>query len=72
MNYAAHVKFVTKWLERLLEEEKQASAPPPTEPGLVTEPGLATGPDPSTEPPVVGTAQALKVAGDDAPESVAA
>ena len=42
MNYGAHVKFVNKWLERLEEEERQANAPPPREPGLITEPGLAT------------------------------
>ena len=42
VNYGAHVKFVNKWLERLEEEEKQANAPPPREPGLITEPGLAT------------------------------
>ena len=72
MNYAAHVKFVTKWLEKLVAEEKQASAPVPAEPGLVTEPGLATEPDPSTEPPIVGTAHALKVPGENEPESIAA
>ena len=42
VNYGAHVKFVNKWLDRLDEEERQANAPPPREPGLITEPGLAT------------------------------
>ncbi|KIP05373.1 hypothetical protein PHLGIDRAFT_108358 [Phlebiopsis gigantea 11061_1 CR5-6] len=72
MNYAAHVKFVTKSLERLLAERKQASAPAPVEPGLVTEPGLATGPDPSTESPLVGTAEVLKAPGQHEPESTVA
>ncbi|EKM51503.1 uncharacterized protein PHACADRAFT_261682 [Phanerochaete carnosa HHB-10118-sp] len=59
MNYGAHVKFVTKWLEKLEAEEKRASAPPPTEPGLITEPALATEPDPETAPPSTGQAHAL-------------
>lgn len=71
MNYAAHVKFVSKWLEKLDAEAKQAAAPPPQEPGLITEPGLATGPDPDTEPPVAATAPALNVPGESQPESPA-
>jgi thioredoxin-dependent peroxiredoxin len=69
MNYGAHVKFVTKWLERLEAEAKQGSAPSSAEPGLVTEPALATEPDPETEPPIAGTAQAFRVHADRGPES---
>ncbi|GJE97169.1 peroxiredoxin [Phanerochaete sordida] len=61
MNYGAHVKFVTKWLEQLDAEEKQASAPPPAEPGLITEPALATEPGSDSEPPIAGQANALKM-----------
>lgn len=61
MNYGAHVKFVTKWLEKLEAEEKRASAPPPTEPGLVTKPALATMPDPDATPPRTGEAHALRM-----------
>lgn len=67
MNYGAHVKFVTKWLEKLDTEGKQPSGPRPVEPGLVTAPGLATGPDPATEPPIVGTAHAFNVPGGHEP-----
>lgn len=69
MNYGAHVKFVTKWLEKLEAEEKRASAPPPTEPGLITEPALATEPDAETEPPMAGQAHALKMPTGDENES---
>ena len=42
INYAAHAKFVNRWLEKLDFEEKQANAPQQPEPGLITEPALAT------------------------------
>jgi len=58
MNYGAHVKFVNKWLDTLEQEQKQASAPPPTEPGLVTEPALGSEPAPEEQPPVAATAPA--------------
>ncbi len=51
MNYGAHVKFVNKWLVKLEEEERQANAPPPKEPGLITEPALATEDDSPAHPP---------------------
>ncbi|GLB38493.1 putative redoxin [Lyophyllum shimeji] len=31
INYAAHSKFVAKWLEKLEEEDAASAAPPPTE-----------------------------------------
>ena len=68
MNFSAHVKFVTKWLEKLVAEEKQASAPPPTEPGLITESALATEPDPESEPGAAGTAPALRLPTENMPE----
>ena len=66
MNYGAHVKFVTKWLDKL---EAETPAAPQTEPGLITEPALATEPDPETEPPVAGTAPAVKIPADHEPSS---
>ena len=71
LNYSAHVKFVSKWLDKLEAESKPqgAAAPRPTEPGLITEPALATMPNPATEPPIAGTAPAFNIPGQTGPAS---
>ena len=50
LNYAAHVKFVTKWLDKLEAEEKKGSEEPPA----AAAPEAAAG-----EAPAEGAAPAL-------------
>ena len=53
VNYSAHVKFVTKWLDKLEAEEKTAAAPAEDAPAAA-EPADATPETAAPEGPTIG------------------
>ena len=45
VNYSAHVKFVSKWLDKLEAEEKKAAEPATSEPAPAEDAAPAPAPD---------------------------